>query len=137
MCFCDCAQIQGCYYGHNANSNFKPCIEKAGALKAFAKSIGLKSGNLISDWMNGRSASYKNYIYQISSVYGVSVEWLKGETDEKKPSVQEDEGLDPLDMEALNLFRQLWPDNRKHLLEIAQSLLKAQEVTGGQSQKDF
>lgn len=55
-----------------------------GELKKFANSIGLKSGNLISDWLKGRSVSYNNYIYEISDKYNVSVEWLKGETDVKE-----------------------------------------------------
>lgn len=57
-----------------------------GALKEFAGNVGLKSGNLVSDWMNGRSKSYINYIYEISAKYNVSVEWLKGETDIKEKS---------------------------------------------------
>ena len=57
-----------------------------GALKEFANSIGLKSGNLISDWINLRSHSYMNYLYEIAAKYNVSVEWLKGETDIKNPA---------------------------------------------------
>lgn len=53
-----------------------------GALKKFANSIGLKSGNLIADWVAGRSNSYKRYVYKISAKYDVSVAWLKGETDD-------------------------------------------------------
>lgn len=53
-----------------------------GALKKFANSIGLKSGNLIADWVAGRSNSYKRYVYKIAAEYDVSVEWLKGETDD-------------------------------------------------------
>ena len=53
-----------------------------GAQKDFANSIGLKSGNLITDWSKGRSESYKNYLYEISAKYNVSVEWLRGETDD-------------------------------------------------------
>ena len=56
---------------------------KHGALKEFANSIGLKSGNLISDWIAGRSVSYNSYVYEIAAKYNVSVEWLNGETDEK------------------------------------------------------
>ena len=56
-----------------------------GARKDFAQKIGLKSGNLISDWVNGRSQSYNNYLYEIAAKYNVSVAWLKGETDEKSP----------------------------------------------------
>ena len=56
-----------------------------GALKMFAASIGLKSGNVVSDWINGRSKSYTKKLHEISAEYGVSVKWLKGETDERKP----------------------------------------------------
>ena len=59
-----------------------------GALKEFANNVGLKSGNLVSDWINNRSTSYKGYIYEIAAKYDVSVEWLKGETDEKIPTGQ-------------------------------------------------
>lgn len=59
---------------------------KHGALKSFAQSIGLQSGNLISDWKKGRSKSYQGYIYEISAKYDVSIEWLRGETDEKAPA---------------------------------------------------
>ena len=57
-----------------------------GAKKEFAESVGLKNGNLVSDWEKGRTNSYHNYLYEIAAKYDVSVEWLKGETDEKKPS---------------------------------------------------
>lgn len=59
-----------------------------GAKKQFAESIGLKGGNLVSDWESGRVNSYRNYLYEISEKYNVSVEWLKGESDikEKRPA---------------------------------------------------
>lgn len=53
-----------------------------GALKKFANSIGLKSGNVIADWVSGRSNSYKRYVHEIAAKYDVSVAWLKGETDD-------------------------------------------------------
>ena len=56
-----------------------------GSQKAFANSIGLKSGNLIADWIKGRSESYTNYLYEISAKYNVSLEWLRGETDDPAP----------------------------------------------------
>ncbi|MBQ7896016.1 MAG: hypothetical protein IJ364_05615 [Oscillospiraceae bacterium] len=58
-----------------------------GAKKEFAQSLGLENGNLIVDWEKGRTSSYHNYLYQIAAKYDVSVEWLKGETDEKNPPV--------------------------------------------------
>lgn len=71
-----------------------------GARKEFAQSIGLKNGNLISDWVKGRTNSYNNYLYEISAKYGVSVEWLRGETDERSaaPEPETDELREYLDM---------------------------------------
>lgn len=57
---------------------------KHGALKEFANSVGLKSGNLISDWTSGRSNSYKNYVYVIAEKYNVPIAWLTGESDIKE-----------------------------------------------------
>lgn len=56
-----------------------------GAKKEFAQSVGLKNGNLVTDWINGRTNSYKKYLYEIAAKYNVSVEWLMGETDDPKP----------------------------------------------------
>lgn len=52
-----------------------------GEKKKFAVSIGFKSGEIVSDWIAGRSDSYKNYLYEISQKYGVSVEWLRGNSE--------------------------------------------------------
>lgn len=57
-----------------------------GAISAFASSIGYKNGNVVSQWISGESASYQKKLHEIASVYGVSVEWLKGETDAMFPS---------------------------------------------------
>ena len=59
---------------------------KHGALSSFARKLGFKDGHIISDWIAGNSTSYLNYLYQISALYNVSVEWLKGETDIKNPA---------------------------------------------------
>lgn len=56
-----------------------------GALKEFAGVIGLTSGNVVSDWINGRSRSYTKKLHIIAAEYGVSVEWLRGETDDPSP----------------------------------------------------
>lgn len=75
-----------------------------GAKKEFAQSVGLKNGNLVTDWINGRTNSYKNYLYEIAAKYGVSVAWLKGETDDPTPqpqAVQIDQLIDSMSREEL------------------------------------
>ena len=57
-----------------------------GAKRELGLLLGLKSGNLVTDWFNGRRDSYKGYLAEIALHYGVSVEWLKGETDDPTPT---------------------------------------------------
>lgn len=72
-----------------------------GAKRDFSKNIGAPE-NIVSDWISGRSSSYKNYAYQISAKYGVSVEWLRGETDEKEKPASEEAGFHPTLEDWLN-----------------------------------
>lgn len=68
-----------------------------GAKADFARELGFKSGAIVSDWESGKSDSYKNYLYQISALHGVSVEYLRGETDDpgiKEAPATEGEGSD-------------------------------------------
>lgn len=92
-----------------------------GALKIFANSIGLKSGNLISDWKKGRSESYKSYIYEISSKYNVSVEWLRGETDIKNPPSADAERK--LNEEIISRLVSLSPEELEKVDAFVQGLL--------------
>lgn len=55
-----------------------------GAKKDFADKLGIDN-NVITQWTRGASKSYTGYLYQIANIYSVSVEWLKGETDDPAP----------------------------------------------------
>lgn len=59
-----------------------------GAKKDFCANLGIDT-TMLSQWINGASKSYKNYLYQIADVYNVSVEWLKGETDDPAPKASQ------------------------------------------------
>lgn len=99
---------------------------KHGALAGFARSIGFKDGHIISDWIAGNSESYKNYIYQISAIHNVSVEWLKGESEQKeKPATETGSGHSEIDF----IFSQLTPANQTKLLELARLYLDHQRKT--------
>ena len=67
-----------------------------GAKAEFAKSIGYNDGAIVSMWIKGTSTSYKNKLHEIAEKYGVSVKWLRGETDDpgiKEAPATEGEGL--------------------------------------------
>lgn len=84
-----------------------------GAKSEFARSLGFKNGAVVSDWEAGKSDSYKNYLYQISALYNVSVEWLRGETDDpeikKDPSLST-EALDPAVIQLMEEVKTLPPE---------------------------
>ena len=62
-----------------------------GAKVKFAKSIGYNDGSIVSMWENGTSVSYTKKLHQIADIYNVSVEWLKGETDD--PGIKKAPGV--------------------------------------------
>ena len=102
-----------------------------GALKEFAQTVGLKSGNLISDWINGRSTSYTGYVYEIASKYNVSVEWLKGETDQKEnPATESSEvKVSDEDLKHLTAFHAADEDT-KTAIRILLAKYKKEERAG-------
>lgn len=99
-----------------------------GSQKAFANSIGLKSGNLIADWIKGRSESYTNYLYEISAKYNVSLEWLRGETDDPAPKKERtmSGALSDAEIQLLELFRKLPSDAQERFPALLEATLKAQ-----------
>ena len=82
------------------NGNFKH-----GALSQFARSIGFKDGHIVSDWIAGNSESYKNYIYQVSALYHVSVEWLQGKTEDKRIKETPDPKIEGVDDKIAQFIR--------------------------------
>ena len=73
-----------------------------GARTSFAKSIGAPS-NIFAEWIAGRNNSYRNYLYQISAKYNVSVEWLRGETDEKEQKNKPTDDGELMDAESVRI----------------------------------
>lgn len=55
-----------------------------GSKKALSEYLGLKSQNTISDWLGGRAKSYQKYLPQIAEYYGLSLDWLSGNSDKKE-----------------------------------------------------
>ncbi len=65
------------------------------------------SKNVITDWKSGRIKSYTKYLHGIAQFLGVSVEYLRGETDIKKAPAQNGEGLNLTahEIEVINAYR--------------------------------
>lgn len=71
-----------------------------GARKEFAQSIGYEGGEIVAMWIKGTSTSYMKKLHEIAAKYNVSVEWLRGETDERStaPEPETDELREYLEM---------------------------------------
>lgn len=99
---------------------------KHGAKADFARSLGFKSGAIVSDWESGKSDSYKNYLYQISALYNVSVEWLQGKTEDKSIKETPDpkiEGISPTVQELFDFIDTATDAELNELLRYAQFLM--------------
>lgn len=99
---------------------------KHGSKAEFARSIGYDSGDIISMWENGSSVSYKKKLHEIAAKYNVSIEWLKGETDDpsagiKKGPIPEDEA-DEMDAELVAIWNDSDETDRKLLLDMARAI---------------
>lgn len=94
-----------------------------GAKKTFAQSIGYKGGEIISDWIAGRSDTYKNKVYEISEKYNVSVEWLLGNTDDPGQKEKPAE-TGELDAQFGTMWRDFSEDKKKATIEFMKLLGK-------------
>ncbi len=98
-----------------------------GAKVKFAKSIGYNDGSIVSMWENGTSVSYTKKLHQIADIYNVSVEWLKGETDDpsikKAPGINA-EGFVPT-MQDWEEQAENWTDDQ--ILQAMQKLVEIQQ----------
>ena len=93
-----------------------------GAKKEFCEKIGAPT-NIVSEWEAEKTKSYRNYVHAVAMAYNVSVEWLKGESDQKEKSPTP-EGAE-LDEETIEL-REIWnsadQEEREALLAMAKML---------------
>jgi hypothetical protein len=88
-----------------------------GSKAELARALGYDSGDIVTMWTNGSSTSYKKRLSDIALLYGVSVAWLKGETDDPRPGyVQTEFGSLP-DVQMIGrASAKMSADDRKNLL---------------------
>lgn len=95
-----------------------------GAKTEFAKSIGYNDGAIVSMWIKGTSTSYKNKLHEISEKYGVSVNWLRGKTDDpgiKKAPATEGEGYTELQKAAIQFVLSLPPEKLERFIKMGRA----------------
>lgn len=101
-----------------------------GAKVKFAKSIGYNDGSIVSMWENGASVSYTKKLHQIADIYNVSVEWLKGETDDpgikEAPTDKIDERI--LDAGLIKRLVLLTPDELRRVDDFVQGILASRKA---------
>lgn len=85
-----------------------------GARAELAKSLGYKDGHIVSMWLSGASDSYKSKLRDIAELYGVSLEWLKGETDDPCPQT----GISAADQAVLDFVHSLAPEKLRPFLQL-------------------
>lgn len=95
-----------------------------GAKAEFAKSIGYNDGAIVSMWIKGASTSYKNKLHEIAEKYGVSVKWLRGETDDpgiKGAPATEGEGYTDLQKAAIQFVLSLPPEKLERFVKMGRA----------------
>lgn len=95
-----------------------------GAKAEFAKSIGYNDGAIVSMWIKGTSTSYKNKLHEISEKYGVSVNWLRGKTDDpgiKEARATEGGGYTELQKAAIQFVLSLPPEKLAMFLKMGRA----------------
>ena len=99
-----------------------------GAKKEFARSIGFKGGEIISDWIAGRNKSYVKHIHVIAEKYNVSTEWLTGQSDRKeKTAAGVSDSLSDEESIFLDQFRLMSEEERKFLLAQMRGVTSSRE----------
>ena len=79
-----------------------------------ARRLGLNT-SIASDWRRGKSSPDK-YITSIARILDTTEAYLRGETNDPRPSDQQ--GLDELDWAMLDGFRDLTDDDKREMLAI-------------------
>ena len=98
-----------------------------GAKKDLCLALNLKP-NTATEWEKERSKSYRKYAPQIAEYYGVSLDWLSGNSDQKeKPVPSEGYELSELDLCLINALPKMTVQEKKMLLAQIEAYQKMKE----------
>ena len=101
--------------------NFVLLCDRAGkSPNAVAAEIGFKSTGTVTGWKDGK-IPYERNLKKIADYFGVSVDYLLN--GEKENPASKADGVDDLDVEALDIMHQLPPEKRAAALAMLRGLL--------------
>ena len=60
--------------------------------QSFIKAINATDKNLVLNWREGKTKSYKKYVVEIANLFNVSTDYILGQTDIKAPITIQDTG---------------------------------------------
>lgn len=100
-----------------------------GEKKKFCEKIGAPV-NIVSEWEAGKTKSYRNYVYATAACYNVSVEWLRGETDDPTPAEQKEKP--PSEGELSPEEREIWRKIRKMDIDMLEKISKFIDIMLGE-----
>ena len=83
--------------------------------KVLEHEIGLPKDALY-NWRNRVSKSYGKYLYNFAKYFHVSIEYLKGETDEKNPATTHGDGISSFDKSILDFVHSLPAEQLRAIL---------------------
>ena len=93
------------------------CKKNGMSANGAAKEIGLPSSS-VTNWKQGRMPQVDSLL-KVAKYFSVSVDWLLGNTDEKKkPTTETGDGLDAKRRRALNLIEAMNDEQLDALLKL-------------------
>lgn len=101
------------------------CNKIGKAPNVVAAECGVKSTGTVTGWKNG-AMPRDNILLALAKYFDVSVEWLKGETNEKKPVPVRHE-LSEEAKELQYIWDEIDADERQALLEMARLIKKRRD----------
>lgn len=93
------------------------------------------SQSVLSSWKNGRQPIYAN-MKLVADYFDVSVEWIRGETDDraqKNPPVTKDEGIDKGKRDLIEKIKNMDSDTVAALNALADTIIGKRESHTGDS----
>ena len=91
--------------------------------KELAIDLGV-SQPTVSDWESGRKVPSAKSTAKLADNFGVSVDYLLGRENEKKPTPVSGDGLDPLDQRLNELLSQASDDTKQAMIVLLEQTQK-------------